>query len=136
LGIARPHATESFLAQLARHAWPGNVRELLNALERILVRTRSRILTAADADAALGPEPAPEFEPVAPSRAPEPLPGGRAAAATLREILSEREAGERREILDALRATRGNVNRAAERLHMARGTLRYRMHKYGIDEGA
>jgi len=109
----------------------------LNAHERILVRTRSRILIAADADAALAPEPAPDREPVARPRAPEPsLPGARSAAATLREILSEREAGERREILDALRATRGNVNRAAERLHMARGTLRYRMHKYGIDERA
>jgi DNA-binding NtrC family response regulator len=68
--------------------------------------------------------------------APEVSAGRSPAPATLREIVSEREAGERREILEALRATRGNVNRAAERLRMARGTLRYRMQKYGIDERA
>ena len=141
LGLARPHATEGFVARLQRHAWPGNVRELLNTLERILVRTRSRILTPEDADAALEPDLDAARGERAPRAAVDAAPPhdatrARVAAATLHEILSEREAGERSEILDALRATRGNVNRAAERLRMARGTLRYRMQKYGIDERA
>ena len=131
LGLPRPHATEGFLARLVRHPWPGNVRELLNALERVLVRTRSRILREADADAALEPDAA-----AADGATPRAAPARPVAASTLREILSEREADERSEILDALRATRGNVNRAAERLRVARGTLRYRMRKYGIDERA
>ena len=147
LGLPRPHATEGFLARLARHAWPGNVRELLNTLERILVRTRSRILTADDLEAALEPDLAAPAEhgagaprradPDPPGRvAPEASAGRSGVPATLREIVFEREADERREILEALRATRGNVNRAAEQLQMARGTLRYRMQKYGIDERA
>jgi two-component system response regulator HydG len=122
LGLARPLATEAFHARLLSHAWPGNVRELMNALERVLVRTRSRLLSAADLDGVLEAEPADREPPAAPT--------------TRREIVSAREAAERGEILEALLATRGNVNRAAERLRMARGTLRYRMQKYGIDEGA
>jgi transcriptional regulator with GAF, ATPase, and Fis domain len=143
LAIPRPLATEDFHARLVRHAWPGNVRELMNALERVLVRTRSRLLTAADLDGVLEPGLAPPAAggPAAAGGtgrdgAPGPLPRPGAAPATLREILSAREAAERSEILEALRATRGNVNRAAERLQLARGTLRYRMQKYGIDESA
>jgi len=122
LGQARPVATQGFHARLLLHSWPGNVRELMNALERALVRTRSRLLSAADLDGVLEAEPGPGERPPAP--------------ATRREIVSAREEAERGEILEALLATRGNVNRAAERLRMARGTLRYRMQKYGIDESA
>jgi DNA-binding NtrC family response regulator len=141
LAIPRPLATEGFHARLVRHAWPGNVRELMNALERVLVRARSRLLTAADLDDVLEPGLAPPaggpaIAGEAGRDAPAPLPGPGPAPATLREILSAREAAERSEILEALRATRGNVNRAAERLQLARGTLRYRMQKYGIDESA
>jgi transcriptional regulator with GAF, ATPase, and Fis domain len=132
LGLPRPHATEGFLERLARHAWPGNVRELMNALERALVRSRGRLLAAADLDGVL--EPGAETGTAAPAAAEEGAPDG--WPRTLREIVSARESEERRLILAALRATHGNVNRAAQRLHMARGTLRYRMQKYGIDEGA
>jgi len=138
LGLARPLATEGFHARLLLHAWPGNVRELMNALERVLVRTRSRLLSATDLDGVLEAELA-HHAVGAPARAtPEGAQGGAppAGPATRREIVSAREAAERGEILEALLATRGNVNRAAERLHMARGTLRYRMQKYGIDESA
>ncbi len=132
LGLPRPLATECFLERLAHHAWPGNVRELMNALERALVRSRRRLLAAADLDGVLEPGGCPEA--TAPCGAEEDAPA--AAPRTLREIVSARETEERRLILAALRATRGNVNRAAQRLQMARGTLRYRMQKYGIDESA
>ena len=130
-GLPTPLATEAFHARMRLHDWPGNVRELMNALERVLVRTRSRLLTAADLDGVLEPGLATEARPRHSS-------GDEAETAprTLREIVSAREAEERRLILEALRATRGNVNRAAQQLHMARGTLRYRMQKYGIDESA
>jgi transcriptional regulator with GAF, ATPase, and Fis domain len=140
LGLPRPLATEGFHDRLLQHSWPGNVRELMNALERVLVRTRSRLLSASDLDGALDPELALRA-PAAAAAAPAGAPAGAPAIAqpepeTRREIVSAREASERSEILEALRATRGNVNRAAERLRMARGTLRYRMQKYGIDESA
>jgi transcriptional regulator with GAF, ATPase, and Fis domain len=141
LGLSRPLATEAFHARLLLHAWPGNVRELMNVLERVLVRTQSRLLSAADLDGVLESElehrapgsPAGATPKAAPGGAP---PASRETPATRREIVSTCEAAERSEILEALLATRGNVNRAAERLHMARGTLRYRMQKYGIDESA
>ncbi len=143
-GLARPLATEGFHARLLLHAWPGNVRELMNALERALVRTRSRLLSATDLDGVLEAELAHHAAGAPASATPEGAQGGEppasreppAGPATRREIVSAREAAERGEILEALLATRGNVNRAAERLHMARGTLRYRMQKYGIDESA
>jgi len=130
-GLPRPLATEGFHARLRLHDWPGNVRELINALERVLLRARSRLLTAADLDGVLEPGLASEAR-------PRDSGGDEAGTAprTLREIVSAREAEERRLILEALRATRGNVNRAAQQLQMARGTLRYRMQKYGIDESA
>jgi transcriptional regulator with GAF, ATPase, and Fis domain len=142
LGRPRPLATEGFHARLLEHPWPGNVRELMNALERVLVRTPSRLLSASDLDAALEPELALRTGNAAPGAAagapgsPPGAAGPPAEPETRRAIVSAREASERSEILEALRATRGNVNRAAERLRMARGTLRYRMQKYGIDESA
>jgi transcriptional regulator with GAF, ATPase, and Fis domain len=132
LGLPQPLAGEDFHARLRRHEWPGNVRELLNALERVLVRTRSRVLTAESLDGVLEPALASEGPP---PRGPFEEPDG-ALPRTLREIVCAREAEERRLILEALQATRGNVNRAAQRLQLARGTLRYRMQKYGIDESA
>jgi transcriptional regulator with GAF, ATPase, and Fis domain len=130
-GLPPPLASDGFHARLRLHAWPGNVRELWNALERVLVRTRSRLLVAEDLDGVLEAGLAADAPPPGPS-ADEPA----ASPRTLREIVTAREAEERRLILEALRATRGNVNRAAQQLKLARGTLRYRMQKYGIDEGA
>jgi transcriptional regulator with GAF, ATPase, and Fis domain len=132
LGLPQPLASEDFHARLRRHDWPGNVRELLNVLERVLVRTRSPMLTAESLDGVLEPTLASEDAP--------PRGASRESDAalprTLREIVDAREAEERRLILEALHATRGNVNRAAQQLQLARGTLRYRMQKYGIDESA
>jgi transcriptional regulator with GAF, ATPase, and Fis domain len=131
-GIPRPLASEDFHARLRLSDWPGNVRELMNALERVLVRARSRVLTAADLDGVLEQELASGTPALRSPIADDPGSFPR----TLREIVSAREADERRLILEALHATRGNVNRAAQQLRMARGTLRYRMQKYGIDESA
>ena len=130
-GLPRPLATEGFLARLRLHDWPGNVRELMNALERVLLRARSRLLTAAELEGVLEAG-------LVSGELPRVSSAGEAGATprTLREIVTAREEEERRLILEALRATRGNVNRAAQRLQMARGTLRYRMQKYGIDESA
>jgi DNA-binding NtrC family response regulator len=129
-GLPRPLASEGFHARLRQHDWPGNVRELMNALERVLVRAHSRLLTAADLDGVLEQGLAGETPTL---RAPSGDDPG-SFPRTLREIVSAREEEERRLILEALHATRGNVNRAAQQLRMARGTLRYRMQKYGIDE--
>jgi len=143
LGLPRPVASEPFLARLRAHAWPGNVRELMNALERVLAQKRGPLLVATDLDGVLEGSAAPTYraaeEPGAAALAPADATTPSVAAAlptTLREIVSARERSERVEILEALLATGGNVNRAAERMRIARGTLRYRMQKYGIGGSA
>jgi DNA-binding NtrC family response regulator len=102
------------LEALMRHDWPGNVRELRNAVERLVVSSRSGVIEAADfsdADAASQARPQdPAF----------------ASLTTLDDL-------ERRYLLHVLDATNGNRTRAAEILGIDRRTL-YRMaERFGID---
>jgi transcriptional regulator with PAS, ATPase and Fis domain len=47
-GVRAPELAPDALAQLVAYTWPGNVRELKNVAERLIVRSRSDFLTAAD----------------------------------------------------------------------------------------
>jgi transcriptional regulator with PAS, ATPase and Fis domain len=47
-GVRRPELEPNALAQMVAYDWPGNVRELKNAVERLIVRNRTGILTLAD----------------------------------------------------------------------------------------
>jgi DNA-binding NtrC family response regulator len=119
-----PHVAADFIGELARHDWPGNVRELMNLLERLLVRSESRTLEAADLEAGWrlesGEEPDDELdEPLGPPLRPEPLLPG-----------EERE--ERTRIMETLKRTAGNVSRTARQLGVTRSRLRYRISKYGL----
>ncbi|HEV8585690.1 MAG TPA: sigma 54-interacting transcriptional regulator [Methylomirabilota bacterium] len=91
---------------LARHRWSGNVRELANAVERVALLTDGTSVDAIDLGLAVGEGPAP---------APRPADGAPGL--------------ERERLLEALRATGGNVSRAAVRLGLSRNTLRYRMER-------
>jgi transcriptional regulator of acetoin/glycerol metabolism len=53
---------------------------------------------------------------------------------SLPAFIREVEAGERGEIIEALRASRGCIAAAARRLRIPRSTLRHRMKKHGISE--
>ena len=113
LDLPTPTASDDFYEALTDHAWPGNVRELMNLLERLLVQTRADELQAGDLDGLL------EFAP----RQREPAEPGTDD--------SDDEAGM---IRAALVDTGGNVTRAARRMGIARGTLRYKIRKYGLTE--
>ena len=110
-GVRTPRLADGFLAALAERVYPGNVRELLHEVERALVRSRGAVLDAA----ALGPPQ--ERDAAPPSAAPR-----RTAHA----------GGPADEIERVLRATGGNVSRAARRLGISRGTLRYRIAQHGL----
>jgi len=47
-GVRRPELEPAAMGQLVAYDWPGNVRELKNAMERLIVRNRTGVLTLAD----------------------------------------------------------------------------------------
>jgi DNA-binding NtrC family response regulator len=118
LSVPTPLASGEFLEALGDHPWPGNVRELMNLLERLLVRRRVERLEPEDLDAVWHPEDSREE---------------RAGARPVPAVDSgEEEPGERELIREALLETGGNVSRAARRLGMRRGTLRYKIRRHGL----
>jgi len=94
---------------LRRYSWPGNVRELENAMERAIVLSSGEIILLEDLP--------PYLQPTFPSTESSP---------------SSLEEGERKLILDALRATRGNQSRAAQLLGIHRTTLWRKLKRYSI----
>jgi transcriptional regulator with GAF, ATPase, and Fis domain len=121
LGLAAPALSEAAVARLAAHSWPGNVRELLNAVERLLVRFAGRRVDAADLAGILDDDPSPLCP-------PPPLQRPRTRA---ERVLAIGDPSER--IASELRATGGNVARAARRLGLPRSTLRHWIRRYGIE---
>jgi len=102
LGPAGRFADDARAALLA-HAWPGNVRELRNAVERAKLLSVEGVITQAD----LG------------------LPAAR------RQPRDLEEPG-RDTLEQALRAAKGNVSRAAQRLGMSRQALYRRLERAGL----
>lgn len=100
---------------LVSQSWPGNVRELRNLMERIVI-----LHAGSDIDA--------RHIPVTKSAGRSA--GGRAQGfSSLREA---REAYERDYVERTLKATNGNVTRAAERLGLERSNLHRKLRALGI----
>ena len=113
LGRIEPAAVEVLCA----HDWPGNIRELENAIERALLLSDGPRIGPAD----LPPELA------------GPAGDAGAAPATLRErIRHETRRIERDAIVEALRATQGNVTRAAQQLGLSRRGLQLKLKELNI----
>lgn len=95
--------------QLCRYSWPGNIRELENVMERAIILSSGEIILLRD------------------------LPPHLRSAFPPKELSSPSlEEGERKLILDALQATRGNQSRAAQLLGIHRTTLSRKLKSYGI----
>lgn len=108
------------LRLLESYAWPGNVRELRNIIERITIMTQGPLLHADHLPADLR-QSLPATAPAQPS-APVYSQGLEQAVAAFEQQM----------ISQALAATGGNVVKAAGLLKIPRGTLRYKMEKYGL----
>jgi DNA-binding NtrC family response regulator len=106
----RPLMSAAFLETLSRYPWPGNVRELRNVIERAIVLGD-------------GPELLPEH-------LPRRLSVLEPAAQPMRDQVDELE---RRNLIEALRETRGNRTHAARRLGISRRSLLYKLKKYDLD---
>jgi DNA-binding NtrC family response regulator len=106
-----PEAVEALCA----YDWPGNIRELRNLVERMVVLGRGEKLTLRDV-----PSEVKEGGGTL-SRLPAPLKG----ATSMREA-------EKKMIVQALDANRGNRTRAAEQLGISRRTLHRKLHEFDL----
>lgn len=104
------------MALLESYPWPGNVRELRNVIERTKILEDDPVVRAAALRAALGPA------------LPAPSPGGPACSSRPRDSISRRYL-----LRQALQLSRGSKAGAARLLGLSRGTLRYRIEKYGLE---
>jgi len=100
---------EATLAHLMRYTWPGNVRELQHALTYAIIRTNHPVLTLEDFPKEVQQEPVPQSWAARSYGNPET---------------------ERRQIEEALQATRGRKREAAKRLGMSRTTLWKKLKTY------
>ena len=97
-------------AALRQHSWPGNIRELRNVLERAVLLSRGQSISVNHL----------QFDNTRREHDPNPV------NLTL-------EAAERLHVERALASERGNVERAAARLGIARSSLYHRIRKFEID---
>ena len=119
-GVPRKTLSADARAALVAHRWPGNVRELSNVLERAVLMSAATEITAEG----LG-------LPAAQAPVAAPPPAGRTATApvSLNDAMREH-------LLEVLTQTSWNISRTAALLGISRNTLRARMDKYGLREGA
>jgi DNA-binding NtrC family response regulator len=108
------------LSCLLAYDWPGNVRELQNAMERAVVLAKGGVITPRDFPQGL------QGQDQICLQLPER--GG-----SLTEILEDLE---RQLILQTLHREGGSQTRAAAALGIKRTTLRYKMEKYRLLDGA
>lgn len=106
--------SSSALDLLMAYHWPGNVRELENCIERACILSRNGVVYGFHLPSTLQ----------SPSSAPEVVHGD------LESTLGKME---KELLLDALRATHGNIARAARRLGITERMMGIRIRKYDID---
>jgi len=114
--------SEEAVDTLKRYSWPGNIRELINIIERAVLLDRTGTIEADDL-------------PINPSTRDITV-NVRKERETIRidlppEGISYEEI-ERAVITDALVKSGCNITAAGRYLELERGTLRYKMKKYGI----
>jgi two-component system response regulator HydG len=109
-GRPLPEIPEAELQRLERHQWPGNIRELFNVAERAVVMGSDDLQVEV---AERAPEGLPKLEPGF-------------------NLSDHMDRYERRIIVEALRKSDGDRNRAGELLGVARNTLRYKLKKYEL----
>lgn len=128
--------TRKALALLMEHQWPGNVRELQNEIERAVLMCPDggtlqgehfgAVRWAIDHHAEIEPADRPAVR----QEEDEPAAAESSAGNSLQDQV---DALERKAILDALRAARGNKTRAAKLLGVTRNGLAMKMARLKID---
>ena len=112
-------------AFMKRYSWPGNIRELRNVIERICIMRSGPTLTAEDLPLEISGVRQLAMVAEKQNSVGTALPDGTG----LEDAVAEFERGIIRE---ALKKTNANVLQTASLLKIPRGTLRYKMDKYGL----
>jgi len=115
------------LSALENYRWPGNVRELRNVIERMVVLATGEKLTLADLPTEIVPTAA---DGVRTASAPASTSTASAPASTSESALPTLADTEKRQILAALEAARGNKSKAAEALGISRRTLHRKLNEW------
>jgi len=108
--------------RLQRYSWPGNLRELKNVVERILIMTPGRVISAEDLAAFSGDQ-------LTGVAASQPLEGTHTRSA----LRDAREDFEREFIIQKLEENDWNISRTAELIELERSNLHRKIKSYGID---
>jgi DNA-binding NtrC family response regulator len=111
------------LAVFRQYPWPGNIRELKNMVERICIMNNTEVITPEMLPVELQPEGR-SVKKCSDIDIPE---DGLDLDKTLQEI-------EKQILMKALDLTEGNVSGTSRLLNTPRGTLRYKLEKYGLIE--
>ncbi|MES2733810.1 MAG: sigma-54 dependent transcriptional regulator [Bacteroidota bacterium] len=101
-------AEKQTLDQLKKYAWPGNIRELQHAVERAVILSEGKVITANDLF----------------SRTPT-------AASTSGRTLTLEEV-EKNYLIEVIHRYQGNISKVALELGMTRPALYRRINKYGL----
>ncbi|WP_437291589.1 sigma 54-interacting transcriptional regulator [Sorangium sp. So ce406] len=118
------------LGLLEQYPWPGNVRELRSAIERAVVIARGNVITPLDLPESIQAAPARKRSTPPPDRPlVEMATPGSGPMIGLKAQMDRLEA---EIILDALRATNGNLAMAARRLRMPLRTLQEKIATHGL----
>jgi DNA-binding NtrC family response regulator len=106
---------------LMRYHWPGNVRELRNVVERICIMHNAEVIKPDFLPSEIWGEAPRREAPCSYDIPPEGI--------MLEEMIGEIE----KDLIEkAVRITGGNVAKTARLLNVPRGTLRYKLEKYGV----
>ena len=120
VGVAPRALTEEAVHSLQRRLWPGNVRELRNAIERLLILSVGKQITAADVERLLPTAEVTRETPIL-----EPAKAG--------SLESFREEAERVFLLHKLRENAWNVTETARALDIPRSNLYKKIQKFQLD---
>lgn len=107
------------ISRLQQYPWPGNLRELKNVVERLLIMTPGRVISADDIPLLSG-EPSAQLQPA----------GDALSRSSLRDA---REDFEREFIIHKLEENDWNISRTAELIDLERSNLHRKIKSYGID---